>query len=285
MSGRHETMEHVKEALFVVMNTGWGSGKIRGRDSARITNSSVTTCDVADRLSLEPFTVVHVKRPCKVAFQRWPGAHHVFDRVDNFDANIATYNFSGEIFSDEAQFVSCRTKVCAVIPHHVNLACHVRPIPTAYNNPVIGFVGTQGKASVSIPKHLNASVLKEYSSPDPCATFYDKIDIAIAWKKEGYLRPAERFTNPIMFGIPTIGFARFRTFQHYKMADPFLCTTHKCVVQRLQGIMNGSLSKAFRKLRDEVRRDVDGAQVAKLYRSMFTLLARTSSRRVIAPLS
>ena len=54
----------------------------------------------------------------------------------------------------------------------------------------------------------------------------------------------------------------------YKHAHPFLCTSEACVLTKVQAIANGTLVPAFRKLRDEVRADVNSV-VARMYLDLF----------------
>ena len=90
------------------------------------------------------------------------------------------------------------------------------------------------------PKRISTRYLHVYDHHWSIIMTHDKIDIAIAWKKPDKFRPAERFTNPISFGIPTIGYRGFATFRYYKRAGPFLCDTSYCIVSRIEGILNGS---------------------------------------------
>ena len=100
-----------------------------------------------------PVMVIHVKIPCRDAFRKWPNASHVFDRVDNFHENVRKHNFSGGIFSDEAQLQQCVTRVCVVIPHHTNLDCRVRSNQEKIKSPpVIGLVGTATSHKDIVPK-------------------------------------------------------------------------------------------------------------------------------------
>ena len=163
----------------------------------------------------------------------------------------------------------------------------VRRFPWSKRAAVVGFVGT----NVALPTDLAsavggvASLLKEKVSKDPCRSFYDTIDVAIAWAKPGIYKPAERFTTPIAFGIPTIGHSSFVTFRHYTHAAPFLCSNASCALDRLRGILDGTLSAPFKRLHDEVTRDVDDEVVAQLYWSTFRLTTQRSTRRAIAPIA
>ena len=191
--------------------------------------------------------------------------------------------------SDEAQCRACRFRVCAAIPHHDNLRCRRRDaVAPAPPWPRIGIVGTGVRVAPELaPLRRHATLVGEPRHRHLCEAFYDTLDVAIAWRKPDRYRPAERFTNPLAYGIPTIGHSHFATFAHYRHAGPFLCATAACVAQRLRGLRNGSLLAAFRALRDEVRLDVDPAHVAHTHtHTAFALATHTNtSRRALAPLA
>ena len=269
----------IMSAVFVISNRH-GSSIIRGLGAVRITNGSLAFCDrIWESRVGAPSVVVHVKLPCRTAFGRWPIAHHVYDRIDQFNLDVRRYRFAAEILSDEAQYPGCHSRVCAVIPHHVNMGCRIHENFTPPPKPVVGVVG-MGVAPIPIAIP-NVTIM--YERGHPCA-FFDQIDIAVAWKKEGRFRPAERFTNPIAFGIPTIGSDYFPSFRHYVAAAPFLCRSDACIVERIHAILNGTLLAPFDALRSEVLQDVDPRNVQRLYESVFRLAARTGRRRALAPL-
>jgi hypothetical protein len=135
---------------------------------------------------------------------------------------------------------------------------------------VLGLVGSSTPVSHALLEQLrnytNYTVLSEKKVRG--CRFYNSIDIAIAWKKDSKDRPGERFSNPLWFGIPTIGHSYHVSFADYKHAHPFLCTSEACVLTKVQAIANGTLVPAFRKLRDEVRADVNSV-VARMYLDLF----------------
>merc|ERR1712220_26099 len=166
--------------------------------------------------------------------------------------------FDAEITSNKAQLRQCGNRTCARIPHHANLNCwmHVDRTLTR-RRPVLELLG-------------NYTVLSE-TKVHGCR-FFDQIDIAVAWKKAGKDKPGERFSNPLWFGIPTIGHSYHVSFADYKHAPPFLCASEACVLTKLQAIENGTLIPAFRKLLDEVRADVNSSVVARMYLDLFKRL-------------
>lgn len=271
----------------MVSNT-FGSAIHRGFDAARLVNGSSVHCHDIRNASLNVLFVVHVKYPCVAAFETYTTAQHLLDRIDN--VRNLSHPFAAEVVTDEVQCRHSPYRVCAVIPHHINLSCKLRGLtwPTP-RNAVVGFVGTYTPLPSDLATAVRrvAHIVREKPSrASPCTSFYDKIDIAISWFKPGISRPAERFTNPIAFGIPTVGHSSFSSFSHYVHAQPFLCRTSTCVIDRLHGILNGSLRSQFAALHDEVIRDVHPENVARLYRSTFELTThRSSSRRAIAPLA
>ena len=261
------------------MHSKVGASRHRGVDAARIVGGTVARCD-ASVASIPADMFVHVKYPCEHA--RPVQAFHVFDRIDN-PRSYATSTaqnpmpspwFDAEITSNEAQLRQCGNRTCARIPHHANLNCRMRVDRTlTRRRPVLGLVGS----SVPVPHALleqlrNYTVIQEKEVRGAPCLFYDQIDVATAWKKAGALRPGERFSNPLYFGIPTIGHSYHVSFADYKHAHPFLCTSEACALTKVQAIANGALAPAFRELCDEVRADVNSSVVARMYLALFKRL-------------
>ena len=260
-------------AVFIAQNKR-GSARHRGYDAARIVGGTVAPCD-ASVASIPADMFVHVKYPCEHA--RPVQAFHVFDRIDNVKSYAASTAqnpmpspwFDAEITSNKAQLRQCGNRTCARIPHHANLNCRMHVDRTlTRRRPVLGLVGGN---HMPVPHPLleqlrNYTVLSE-TKVHGCR-FFDQIDIAVAWKKAGKDKPGERFSNPLWFGIPTIGHSYHVSFADYKHAHPFLCTSEACVLTKVQAIANGTLVPAFRKLRDEVRADVNSV-VARMYLDLF----------------
>ena len=282
---RESDQNKTTRAVFILntrLGVGMGAARIRGYDAARIVGGTVAPCD-ASVASIPADMFVHVKYPCEHA--RPVQAFHVFDRIDNFKPYAASTAqspmplpwFDAEITSNEAQLRRCGNRTCARIPHHANLKCrmhgHVNRTLTR-RRLVLGLVGSSTPVSHALLEQLrnytNYTVLSEKKVRG--CRFYNSIDIAIAWKKDSKDRPGERFSNPLWFGIPTIGHSYHVSFADYKHAPPFLCASEACVLTKLQAIENGTLIPAFRKLRNEVRADVNSSVVARMYLDLFKRL-------------
>ena len=265
---------------FIIQNN-FGSSHHRGIDAANITKSRVYRCGYL-KSSAFINVFVHVKYVCPQILKSYNTSYHVFDRIDNF-RNLDLSGFSGEIVSTDYQLKYCKTRVCAVIPHHVNIRCNFHNMYfTNKTNPTVGLVGTNTHVPYNLFEELKSFKILVEKKNDLCL-FYNKIDIAISWKSLEH-KPNERFSNPIWFGIPTIGYAHNRAYTEYKNANPFLCTNVSCVKMVIYGILNGSLSEKFVRLQQEVRNDVHPLRVSQMYNSMFELLNLKSSRRAVSPL-
>lgn len=120
--------------------------------------------------------------------------------------------------------------------------------------------------------------------------FYASIDVAIAWRPGGagwpthghrldpsccYSKPAERFSNPAMLGIPAIGDRAYSSFAELAPRDTqdFLCEDVACVLDKLRlltshggGWPRGSTAQErWRRLRERVQRDLDPAELRRKY--------------------
>ena len=264
------------KAVFLVHND-WGSARMRGHDAARIVGGTVAPCN-ASVASIPAGVFVHVKFACAHA-RPARAAFHVFDRIDNTNAVDLSW-FDAEITSNDAQLRQCRTRICATIPHHANLDCRMHA-GFARRRPIVGLVGSSTPASRTLLEQLRPYTVVSEMEVSGCK-FYDQIDIAIAWKKREKNRPGTRFAMPLWFGIPTIGHAYHASYAEYEHAHPFLCSSDACALDKIHGIANGTLGPAFRKLRAEVRADVNSSVAARRYLALFERLRRRDSRRMIA---
>lgn len=104
--------------------------------------------------------------------------------------------------------------------------------------------------------------------------FFNSIDIAIALKhyitshtdKYNY-KPAERFTNPIMLNIPTIGYYEYESFKYY--GTDFLCTNLDCIEKIIDGIVLNNMNKTFYNLRKNVLYQLDINNIRRVYNELF----------------
>lgn len=238
---------------------------------------------------------VHVKFPCMRILQ-WPGAH-VWDMVDiaagtdNATAlqrtRLASKRFAARLLVTTADKQRlCRThEQCSVIDHPYNLRCQPRRQPRKQPlSLVVGMVGFS-KPDSKITEHVRASnftLLTErmfsgqksldsapHSALSRACAFYSSIDVAVAWTPDRatptccYSKPAERFTNPVMLDIPTIGAATYGSFRDVDPSGSFLCDNERCLFQMLEqlrqhrGTWPGTLLPQWEQLRQRVRQHVD----------------------------
>lgn len=105
--------------------------------------------------------------------------------------------------------------------------------------------------------------------------FFNEIDVAVAWKA-AYVntqilldgKPAERLTNPVMIGVPTIGYggyASFRELNHPNLS----CTTPMCVIDLARKIKAGRLQEAAASQRDCIRKHLSAAMMSQFYGQLF----------------
>ena len=183
-----------------------------------------------------------------------------------------------------ALIAECCTPICAVIPHPCNLPCADNV--SRRESPRVGLIGWT-QASLSIRNALHAANVRidaepkgrwhtfghghETGRPAEICSFFDSLGAAIAWNEdqESY-DPAQRFTNPIYLGIPTIGYARQASFRAYGSA--FLCDNVECVRELLKRIRAGQLQDEFEALRSTVRRHVSWKATQMRYEALFDAL-------------
>ena len=92
-------------------------------------------------------------------------------------------------------------------------------------------------------------------------------EYSVRQQRAGRLRykPGERFTNPIVYGVPTIGHRSYYSFAHYEHAGPFLCADAPCVRNVIGKLAAGELDAPFAALVAEVTADVDPLLVGLSY--------------------
>lgn len=154
-------------------------------------------------------------------------------------------------------------------------------------NIVVGLVGTLRlygseftPLAAQFAKH-NISLRRETAYKTPCA-FFAAIDIALAWSNPKHTsqrdlmrKPAERFTNPIVLNIPTIGSTALASFRlPGGGAAPFLCSRAAAVLPLVLRIARGELEAEFRALRRQVLADVGAAAMVLRYRTLLADLAK-----------
>ena len=281
---------------------------LTGIQPAKLLNASWSTCN---NVSATRFRVyIHVKVPClKLLENRLTEqsrhyntrtldsghAYHVFDVVD------ATYNkdylwdlrYSMDAIvmsSHEDLRTNCRSRHCVRIPHHYNLKCtEHQPLQVNMSDRklIIGIVGTLKhygqdflRQESEFLKH-NLLLKRESLYKKPCK-FFNDIDIALAWtnpkhmtKRDLIRKPAERFTNPIVLNIPTIGTSELASFR-IAGSEPFLTSDPNGVLPMAIKILRGELTAEFSVLRKNVLMDVDPVRILAKYQSLLFDLTKRS---------
>ena len=221
---------------------------------------------------------VHVKKACGHILS---SAHHahIHDLIDSTQGLGALRDgFTGTIFASEFDMMNrCKTQLCAVIPHHFNLDVCNRTRPLRKNG--VGLVGTSyTRDSVAHLEHNFGLKLVAEVIGQPCA-FFRSIRIAIAWKGARSLKyedapggneqvkPAERYTNPVNLGIPTVGYRGYRSFREY--GDTFLCGNYSCLQSLIERIDSGELDSAFKHQQQLVARDTGAEATTIRYQALF----------------
>jgi len=194
---------------------------------------------------------------------------------------------------------------CMVIPHHYNLQCKVHSeedamlqqkdngTSVAKSRINVGVIGSKQNRN-----HLfNPQVVRDFRSrsinllfedysanstmADICS-FYDRINIALTWTSQDDLlihtsadlsskysiydfKSQERFTNPIMMNIPTIGYNKYQSFRHYNGSQEFLCPDLGCVQNLISRILFDGMKPMFKQLRQSVMQEVRVESVVAQY--------------------
>jgi len=176
---------------------------------------------------------------------------------------------------------------CAVIPHRFNLPC--RPssldVTAKARTRACGTIGWDNiNASIAaITPHLSVPLLREphvsrASTPDSelCRFYSERIGVAIAWKT--LLVPfnsCERFTNPIILGVPTIGHPYYQCTRELDPEGTFLCADGACVNRTVEKLRAGALTAEFQRLRQRVLAQMSDAALARSYRDLFATVLAT----------
>ena len=76
------------------------------------------------------------------------------------------------------------------------------------------------------------------------------------------IKPAERFTNPLFFDIPTIGYSNYSAYQEY--GNELLCNSDECVLECIKRIQSGSMNRTIFETRKRVVREVNPQRMADI---------------------
>jgi len=246
-----------------------GSWKIRGISTSNLFQGHTLSCqdDIFKFLNRFPpiIAMVHVKNPC-YKFVNF-SLYNIYDAVDN-KKYVNLSRFDAQITANIHD--SCTTKICMRIPHHDNLHCNVHKLPISHHTPTIGIVGNE--QSISYLKSYR--IIRETDFSNSCA-FFNSIDIAIAWKKRALKSelPCERFTNPVSWNIPTIGYP-YKSYKSYNHSNTFICSDLKCIFRKIRDIRTGVLEYDFNQLRNEVVQDIGPTHIKHLYNLLFEKLKK-----------
>ena len=255
----------------------WGTFAHRGVSNADLLNASTALCaSVASDFDV----YVHVKYPCARALD-FPGRRgHVYDVLDQKNENfLRDARLHAVVFASDWDLRRrCARPICAAIPHHFNLPC--APV---LNGTRVGVVGTAWGPKPDVRDALEKRLaLKRETlvfeeAGKPCA-FFDRLRVALAWHPDADVdtsitvyqmeKPAERFTNPIVLGIPTIGYRGYPSYAEYDPDEHFLCDTVKCVREVIRKLDGGQLRSEFAALRARVLDDVSSQANALRYRTL-----------------
>lgn len=214
--------------------------------------------------------------------------YHVYDVVDAPATQTQLHQWSRHLDAMVMSTlqdlrVNCRSRLCLRIPHHYNLNCSA--INTTAPRGVgvtLGVVGTLHRYSSDFnPSQFslhNITLRREHAYPDPCSFFRD-IDLALAWcnpkhsgQRDLARKPAERFTNPVVLGIPTVGCGLLASFR-LPGSSPFLTSSREGVLPLVERLAGGALREEFRVLRESVWRDVAPERVRERYVSLLASLS------------
>lgn len=149
-------------------------------------------------------------------------------------------------------------------------------------------------------------LFEDYSANSTMAdicSFYDRINIALAWTTQADssiiqtstqsssskhssskqsssdkaplyniydFKSQERFTNPIMMNIPTIGYSKYQSFRHYNGSQDFLCPDLGCVQNLISRIILYGMKRMFQQLRQSVMQEVRVESVIAQYTELIS---------------
>ena len=161
---------------------------------------------------------------------------------------------------------------------------------------LVGIVGTMGlnhKYGTIVESLTRANIpfIKEVdgrNSISKTCAFFSQISVAIAWsphivtpaqlnnsrpidyKMIDYWhlqKPAERFTNPIIFGIPTIGYSKYSSYRAY--GTELLCDSDECALDLIERIhrRDPDIVAAQALVTKRVRRDLNDERIGLVLRT------------------
>ena len=247
------------------------STRVRGEDPAAHLHQTFSACD---KLEGRFDVVVHLKVVCERAFAM--ANHHVFDHIDARQDRLAVFRrqshrFDGQIFNSNKHMEhECVRPYCTVIPHPYNFPCASR-VSRARLKPLVGLIGYSKPPPgdlTTLRRTWNVSVIREPSSFDSACPFFDRLTMAVAWNKgQPDNQPAERFTSPVVLGIPTVGYLQQASMAEY--GDEFLCGSVECITEMVRRVHAGEMHRRFSAFRRDVLRDVTWNATKERYEALF----------------
>ena len=247
------------------------STRVRGEDPAAHLHQTFSACD---KLEGRFDVVVHLKVVCERAFAM--ANHHVFDHIDARQDRLAVFRrqshrFVGQIFNSNKHMEhECVRLYCTVIPHPYNFPCASR-VSRARLKPLVGLIGYSKPPPgdlTTLRRTWNVSVIREPSSFDSACPFFDRLTMAVAWNKgQPDNQPAERFTSPVVLGIPTVGYLQQASMAEY--GDEFLCGSIECITEMVRRVHAGEMHRRFSAFRRDVLRDVTWNATKERYEALF----------------
>lgn len=267
----------MKSIAFVTsLNAGFGSIKIRGIDVSMMFENDIKYNVVfleCKKVKKKYDLYVHVKKPCLNILKH--ESNNVIDYVDRFENY--DFNFSAEIFNNDAHKLSCKSTLCVSIPHHYNnlglkYPCNISktryPLPTV---PTIFIPGNTDGNKIFFSKNFLKKYNLVFENKKVCQQ-YIRSDIILMWnirKKSHHLKPVERFTN----GLPkfTIGSSHYSGLHLLdKDSHKFICEDEECISQ-LISLYNTSLNfrNTFANMSKRVKILTSPEKVKSTYRNLF----------------
>lgn len=254
-----------------------GSFVHRGISNAEALNASTMSCA---NVTGDFDVYIHVKFLCSHALEFSERRGHVLDVIDEpNDKHLNDARLQAVIFASDWDLRRrCSLPICVAIPHHYNLPC----VPSTNKGTRVGVVGTvffrENRLALEKELSLTNETLLGESNGKPC-DFFGRLRIALAWhptpeeadhsigirQKE---KPAERFTNPIVLGIPTFGYRGYPSYAEYDPGGHFLCNNVECLREGIQKVDDGQLRSEFAALRARVMDDVSLQANVRRYRAL-----------------
>jgi hypothetical protein len=302
--------------LFITNDQG--SGRIRADEISRVWpyRSHVIHCaDIPDHQEYYDIAV-HVKQRCEHAFEAQTDGmigFNVWDVVDDYDKQDLWYaTWDGYITGTKRMtedFCNPLRRVCGLIPHMSNLMCPIHSTNRLKFHPKmrIGIMGTAGVIDPAVFKLLESvgyeiviernqcnKVLTWLSNyvdigdsflsckmPAKCDAFWDGIDVAIMWVKEGrkshplHYKPCTRLNAAAAMNIPVLAYRGYScvkdAFKNVENPDWFVVDDYD-LLHKLQYLPLVSHTKEYQDDLGRIRMASSASKTIEAYISFFNKL-------------